>query len=109
MGIYMDMMLLSAVTVYIVDLSGFTDAWRGAVARMLRIGPERLRPLPPFDCGQCMTWWACLLYAICAGHFGLGTVAWSAFLAFMSTVTGQALLLVREGITSLINKVYDRL
>lgn len=109
MGIYIQMLMASAVTVYIVDLSGFTESWRSAIARLLHIRPERLRPLPPFDCGQCMTLWVCLLYAICAGHFGLATVAWSAFLAFMSTVTGQVLLLVREGIASLINKVYDRL
>ena len=109
MNIYIQMALVSAVTVYIVDLSGFTDAWRGALSRCLGIRPERLRPLPPLDCGQCMSWWVCLLYAACSGGFGLATVAWSAFLAFMSTVTGQLLLLLREAATSLINKAFEKL
>ena len=107
MNVYLEMILVSATVVYIVDLSGFTESWRDALARWLRVGT--IRPLPPFDCGQCMSWWVCLVYAVCVGEFSLGTVAWSAFLAFMSTVTSSLLLLARDIIISVINKLEDRL
>lgn len=109
MGIYGEILLVSAVTVYIVDLSGFTESWRSALARWLKISPSAMRPLHPFDCGQCMSWWVCLIYALCCERFSLGIVAWSAFLAFMSTVTGQLLQLIREIMTFLINRIYERL
>ena len=99
--------MISATVVYIVDLSGFTESWRDALARWLRVGT--LRPLPPFDCGQCMSWWVCLIYALCSGEFSLGTMAWSALLAFMSTVTSSLLLLARDIVISLINRLEDRL
>lgn len=107
MGIYLEMILVSATVVYVVDLSGFTESWRDALARWLRVGT--IRPLPPFDCGQCMSWWACLAYAVFTGEFCLGTVAWSAFLAFMSTATASLLLLARDIVISLINRLEDRL
>ncbi len=107
MEIYLRMILVSAVVVYIVDLSGFTESWRDALARWLKVG--RLRPLPPLDCGQCMSWWTCLVYALCMGELTLGTVAWSAFLAFMSTVTGGVLTLFREIAITVINRIIDRL
>lgn len=109
MGVYMEMLMVSVVTVYVVDLSGFTDSWRGALARCLHILPENLRALRPFDCGQCMSWWMCLAYALCCGEISVGTVAWSALLAFLSTVTGQMLLLIRELLLYMINKIMKRI
>lgn len=96
MSIYVNLFFLAVVVVYIVDLSGFTQSWRGAVARLAGISPSRLRPLPPFDCGQCATWWACLVWALCAGELSLPVVAYCAALAFLTGPLGQLALLVRE-------------
>ena len=109
MGVYMEMLMVSVVTVYVVDLSGCTDSWRGALARWLKTSPQRLRALPPFDCGQCMSWWICLGYALICGKFSVETVLWSALLAFLSTVTGQLLLLIRELLLFMINQVMKRI
>lgn len=109
MGIYVEMAIVSAVTVYIVDLSGFTESWRGCIARWMHIRPENLRQLHPFDCGQCMSWWVCLVWALCCGELTLGTVGWSALLAFLSVVTGQFLIMLREVMIFLINRIMNRL
>jgi hypothetical protein len=101
--IYLDLLLVALVTVYIVDISGFTDSWRSLVATKLHI--SRLRPLPPFDCGKCATWWSCLIYSICVGEFSLATVAFSAAMSLLSIPIGQLLIFVREGMTWLINKI----
>lgn len=103
MSIFYDMLLVALLVVYVVDLSGFTESWRGALQRWLKV--EALKPLKPFDCGQCMTWWSCLVYILCRGSFALDTVAFAAFLAFMSVPIGQALMLVREWLCNIINRL----
>lgn len=104
--IYLELFLVAVVTVYIVDISGFTDSWRAALAHLLRV--KALKPLPPFDCGKCMTWWACLVYAICVHRFTLGVVAFSAVLSLCSIPIGQVLIFIRESLAWLIGKVTPR-
>lgn len=101
--IYIDLILVAVVTIYIVDISGFTESWRSALARTLKI--SAMRPLPPFDCGTCMTWWVCLIYAICVGQFTLCAVAESAALSLLSIPIGQAMIFIREWITWVINRL----
>ena len=103
MNIYVDMLLVALVTIYIVDLSGFTESWRDALARMLRV--SRLRPLPPFDCGKCMTWWVCLIYPVCTGDFSLGTVAFAALLSHLSIPMGESLIFIREWMNTIIDRL----
>ncbi len=108
MSIYVNLFLVAVVIVYIVDLSGFTQSWRSGVARLLGVAPSRLRPLPPFDCGQCATWWTCLVWALCAGRLSLPVVAYCAALAFLSGPLGQLALLVRETAYKAIRTIMQR-
>ena len=103
MKIYADLTLVALITIYIVDISGFTDSWRSGLSAMLHI--SRLKPLPPFDCGKCMSWWVCLIYALCTGHLNLGTIAFSALMSHLSIPLGQALIFIREWINYLLNKI----
>ena len=103
MGIYVDMLLVALVTIYIVDISGFTESWRDALARMLQV--SRLRQLPPFDCVKCMTWWVCLIYPVCTGDFSLGTVAFAALLSHLSIPIGESLIFVREWMNTIIDRL----
>lgn len=103
MGIYIDLILVALVTIYIVDISGFTESWRTALARWLKI--PVLRPLKPFDCGTCMTWWVCLIYPICTGDLSLGTIAFAALLSHLSNPIGEGLIFIREWITWITNKL----
>jgi len=106
MSIYIDLFLVALVTIYIVDISGFTESWRGWCADILHI--SKMRPLPPFDCGKCMTWWVCIIFSICTGHFNLGTIAFSALLSLLSIPLGEGLIFIREWITWVINKLMPR-
>lgn len=99
--------MVALVTIYIVDISGFTESWRDALARMLKI--SALRPLKPFDCGKCMTWWVCLIYALCTGHFSLWTIAFSALLSHLSIPIGTFLIFIREGLNRIINLLMPRI
>lgn len=101
--IYIKLLLVALVTIYVVDISGFTDSWRAALARILKV--KSLRDLPPFDCGKCMTWWVCLIYTICTGNCNLWTIAFSALLSHLSIPIGQGLIFIREWTNWLIQKI----
>lgn len=107
--VYIDILLVALVTIYVVDLSGFTDSWRAGLARLLKISDIALRPLPPFDCGKCMTWWVCLIYAICIGAFSLPVIAFIALLSHLSQPIGQILVLFRETINTLVGKLLEKI
>lgn len=104
-----DILLVASVTIYIVDLSGFTDSWRSALARLLKISESALRPIKPFDCGKCMTWWVCLIYIICVGKVTLAYIAFIAFLSHMSQPIGQLLVLLRETMNTLVDKLLEKI
>ncbi len=103
MKIYIDLLLVALITIYIVDISGFTKSWRSLVATKLHI--SHLKPLPPFDCSLCMTWWVCLIYALCTGHLNLGTIAFSALLSHLSNPIGGFMIFIREWIIWVVNKL----
>lgn len=103
MIIYIDLLLIAVITIYIVDLSGFTESWRSALAKTLKA--KELKPLKPFDCGQCMTWWVCIIYSLCVGAFSLPVLAYIAALSFLSIPLGQLCIFIKEGMASLINKM----
>lgn len=98
--------MVAVITIYIVDLSGFTQSWRGLLARFLHI--KEMRSIKPFDCGLCMTWWVCLIYALAIGQLNLYTIAWSALLSFLSIPIGQVLIFLKEWMCWLINKLMPR-
>lgn len=103
MKIYIDLLLIAAITIYIVDLSGFTESWRSALTRRLKA--KDLKPIRPFDCSLCMVWWTCIIYSICVESFSLPVLAYIAALSFLSLPLGQLLIFIREGMTSLLNKM----
>ena len=106
MSIYLQLPLLALIVVYCVDVSGFTDSWRNLLARWIGLASgDELRPLPPFDCGKCATWWACLIFAICAGHFTLPVIAMCSVLSLLSDTIGLLLLFIHEALGWLIDKV----
>ena len=103
MNIYIDLILVALVTIYIVDISGFTESWRSLVATKLHI--SHLKPLPPFDCSLCMTWWVCLIYALCTGHLNLGTIAFAALLSHLSNPIGELMIFIREWMIHIIDRL----
>lgn len=107
--IYAELTAVAAVTVYIVGVSGFTQSWRNAVARALHVSETRLRPLKPFDCPACMTWWACLIYAAVTARLSVWTVLASAALSLLSIPLEDWMLLLREAISAAARKLFDKL
>lgn len=104
MNTYLQMTLAALVAVYVVDVSGFTDSWRAALARLLHV--RELRPLPPFDCGKCAAFWTAIITAAVLGQFSVTTVALAALLSLLSLPIGQAMIFIREGLAALIDRLW---
>lgn len=105
MTIFAQLPIVAAIVVYIVDISGFTQSWRGGLARLLKV--RELRPLPPFDCSKCMTWWICIIYSAFV-DFSLLAVAESALLSLLSVTISAVLLFIRESTLWLMDKITPR-
>lgn len=105
MSIYVQLLLLWAVVVFIVDLSGFTDTILRSVSRFTtRHGYPAVKSLRPFTCSLCMTWWTGLAWAAIVGQFSLPVVAYIAALAFLSVTLRELFIFVSETLTNAIAK-----
>lgn len=101
-----DIILVALVTIYIVDLSGFTETW---LSFLSHYKGRKITELKPFSCSLCMVWWVCLIFLLVTGNLTLPMVAFSALLSFLSVPLGQLLILIREAFLKVINKLMDLL
>ena len=104
MATIIDLLLVALVTIYIVDLSGFTDTFLDFVSGLMG---RKVTQLKPFTCSLCMVWWVCIIYLIVVGRFTLSLVAFSALLSFLSTPLAQLLIFVRESVLGIANKLLE--
>lgn len=101
-----DIILVALVTIYIVDLSGFTETWLKVLSHYMG---RKIQELKPFSCSLCMVWWVCLIYAVIVGNLTIPVVALIALLSILSVPFGQLLILIRDAFLKVINKLMDLL
>ena len=101
-----ELILVALVTIYVVDLSGFTDTW---LKFLSAYKGRKITELKPFSCSLCMVWWVCLTYLVTTSQLTLSLVAFTALLSFLSIPMGQILVLLREVMLYIINKLMSRL
>ena len=101
-----DIILVALVTIYIVDLSGFTETWLSILSNYRG---RKITGLKPFSCSLCMVWWVCLIYAAIVGNLTIPVVALIALLSLLSVPCGQLLILIREAFLKVITKLMDLL
>ena len=101
-----ELILVALVTIYVVDLSGFTDTW---LKFLSAYKGRKITELKPFSCSLCMVWWVCLIYLVTTSQLTLSLVAFTALLSFLSIPMGQILVMLREVMLHIINKLMSRL
>ena len=101
-----DIILVALVTIYIVDLSGFTETLLKVISAYKG---RKITELKPFSCSLCMVWWVCLIYAVIVGNLTIPVVALIALLSLLSVPFGQLLILIRDAFLKLITKLMDLL
>lgn len=114
MSIYTELMILTAIVVFIVDASGWTQWWKGRLDRRLRKSGREVGSCKPFDCSLCCTFWAGLAFLAfrhCLYIESIGIVCLCALMAkplgvLMNTTVYFVSGLI-EKLTKLIDKLYD--
>ena len=101
-----DIILVALVTIYIVDLSGFTETLLKVISAYKG---RKITELKPFSCSLCMVWWVCLIYAAIVGNLTIPVVALIALISLLSVPFGQLLMLIREAFLKVITKLMDLL
>lgn len=103
MSIYTELLILSAVVCWVVDVSGWTDSWLGWLSKFTaRYGRGPVRELKPFSCSQCMVWWCGLVWCAVRGRFDLAGVGACAGFALASMTISQLLIFIREAGNALL-------
>lgn len=95
-----DIFSITIIVVFIVDLSGWTDTWKGWLHKWLRVPIGRARP---FDCSLCTTWWAGCVYLLCVGKFTLPWLAAVSVFAMCTPVVLNMLLTIIDLLNILFN------
>ena len=111
MSLTLELLMIAAVCVFIVDISGWTQTWKGALAKWTHATSAEGR-LRPFDCSLCCAWWAGLLWCLCTRQFSLGSVALCALAAALTPVLLAAWNLARTllvGLLDWLERAADRL
>ena len=105
--LYTNLFMISLVLVFIIDISGVVDHIKRLVWRWVFKEKREYRDfeMKPFDCSLCSTWWCGLIY-LCFTQLTWVNVAYVAFLAFMTPIWKDLMILVKDFIIKLIDAIY---
>jgi hypothetical protein len=102
--ICLNLLLIAAILVFIIDLSGITQSIQHLLKKWLNTNRDIV--IKPFMCSLCMTWWTTLLIVIFSGNFSIPLLAYCAALSFMTPVIASILRMVQDIVIKLIDVIY---
>ena len=107
----LNLIIICLVNVLIIDISGFIQSVKSFISKLLtnkQLDTTNFR-LKPFDCSFCMTFWTGLIYTLVIGQFTLVNLLIILLLAFMTEPIYRILLLIKDTILKLIDKLDNAL
>lgn len=110
MSVYLVLFLIATIVVNIVDLSGFIQTlkhwiWRWVFGKNGKSYQDF--PFKPFECSYCSTHHIGVIYLLIVGQFSILTYAYLVFLAFMTPLIKDILVLIRDFVTKMIEVIYE--
>lgn len=102
-----ELLLIQMIVVFIVDLSGITTTIKHLLSRILTKGKviSDNYTLPLFGCSLCMTFWMGLLYLLFVDNITIPYIAWVCLLSLLTSFTKDLLIVLRDVLIKLINKL----
>ena len=112
--IIINILLLTIIIVFIVDLSGaIENLMKPIVKHLLRIPPHKDINLPLVECSLCVTWWFNLIYICIVSITNSFTfnqflilVSVLALVSFLTPVIKDVLILIKDLIIRFIEVFY---
>ena len=107
---FIKLLLITLIIVFIVDISGAIEHLvYPLVKRLLKIPKTSRIEIPLISCSLCMTFWSGLIYIVCMGEFTLLNIFFVCVCAFLTTHIKDLFILIRDILTIIQNKIYDKL
>lgn len=107
MRVITDMILITIVVVYIIDLSGIVNTIKRRVWSIFM--PRHIEydgfSIKPFDCSLCSTWWAGLCYITYIGEWSLLNVVIVALFSFYAENINHLMVSIKDLLGMLTNKI----
>lgn len=97
-----NLIVISFMVVYVLDLSGFVDDGIQPFFRKHLGGTLRTKP---FLCSQCMTHHIGLIYILITGNFSVPMWGFVCLLAFLTPVTQNILVGIKELLLRISEKI----
>lgn len=109
MKVTIDILMIAAICVFIIDLSGFVESVKDGIGRWLKI---KVGSIKPFDCSLCVTFWVGLIWLFCTGQFYLQNILVVCMMAFCTIPIKELMMTIKELILALLrllNSWIDRI
>ena len=106
--VLINLILIAAIVVFIVDISGAVDSLKSGLKWILTNGKMKDSDyqLKPLDCSLCQIFWCGIIYLLVIGEFTLPYFAFVCLLACFSGIIKNSILLVEDIITTIIQLIY---
>lgn len=107
---YIDLLLVTAIIVFFVDLCGIVPAAKYMVARIITgrqtaaLFSDRMS-WKPIDCSLCMTFWAGFVYMLLTKDYHLTTAAYVCALSFTADLMKLLLIAIKDIIGGIFNLI----
>ena len=106
MKIYADLLMIAAIWVFVLDVSGFWQEFSSLLKRWVTKGAmSQPFDLKPFSCSLCMTFWTGLAYLVVSGSVTVGNMAYVCLMAYLTPTIKDLLWVVRDLMAALFNKI----
>ena len=107
--IILELIAITVIVVYLVDLSNFTTTVKRMIWRWLKgkNKPYQDYQLKPFDCSLCMSHHTMVIWALCTGQFSLFVWLVICLLSYLSIHIKALLELISDLLTKAENKIND--
>lgn len=103
--IYLDLLFITILIVFIIDLSGFTQSIQHLLKKFLNTNKDIV--IKPFMCSLCMTFWTTIIYIILTHNFTLLLLSYCVALSFMTPIIASAMKLIQDILAAIINLFYN--
>ena len=117
--IYINLLILTLITVFIIDISGFFPT---ILKHLYRWIFDNKREMPydfdwdyvsilfhPLKCSLCSSFWIGVIYLLATSSFTIINLGYVALLAFLTPVFKDALILVKDILITITNLAFKYL
>ena len=102
---FLELLILTVIICYLIDLSGIIGSVKWFIWKKICKGIGR--PVKPFECSLCMTFWIGLIFLILTAQLSLINVLMVCLLSFLSKNVTGLLRWIQEALVALEERLYD--